>query len=112
MCHIVVIVTEMNHASKKSHFTMESKRVNARRIAHQKGNAVYTCADFGDTPCMVNGTIGEKVYDDEGSHIGWKRGRDLNLKISNTSPLGSIISTTLRLSLRSTKPSSQLLSLG
>lgn len=57
-------------------------------------------------------TIGEKVYDDEGSHIGWKRGRDLNLKISNTSPLGSIISTTLRLSLRSTKPSSQLLSLG
>ncbi len=59
----------------KSHFTMESEGVNARRIAHHNRNAAYNCAGFGDTPCIVNGSIGEKVYDDKGNHVGWKRER-------------------------------------
>ncbi len=56
-----------------SHFGLESWLDNARRSTHQRGNEVCDCADIGLPPCMVNGVIAEKVFDDKGNHVGWKK---------------------------------------
>ena len=58
-----------------THFVLELATTNDRRIKHQNGNRVCNCAEFGDQPCMTNGRIGEKVFDDEGVHVGWKRAK-------------------------------------
>ena len=39
----------------------------------QNGNDVCTCAEYGDPPCMSNGTVGEKVFNNNGVYVGWKR---------------------------------------
>ena len=57
------------------HFELEPKSTNDRRGRHQSGNDVCNCAEHGDPPCMLNGTIGEKVCDNDGVHIGWKRAK-------------------------------------
>ena len=56
-----------------SHFDLESKLMNAHRNKHQNGNEVCDCAKLGGKLCLVNGNIGEKVFDDDGLHIGWKK---------------------------------------
>ena len=62
-----------------THFEFESRSTNNRRKSHQNGNVVCDCAEYGDKPCMTNGTIGERVFDDKGLHVGWnakaKRGK-------------------------------------
>lgn len=50
-----------------------SKAVNNRRKPHQHGNEVCNCATFGDPPCKVNGSIGVKVFNDRGDHVGWEK---------------------------------------
>lgn len=58
---------------ESTHFDLESKGTNARRASHQHGNLLCNCAYLGDKTCLVNGAIGEEVYDEEGAHMGWAR---------------------------------------
>ena len=53
-----------------SHFDIEPKATDFRRMAHQNGNVVR---NRGDKPCIVNCPVGEKMYDDEGNHVGRER---------------------------------------
>lgn len=72
-------VSHLCHANRDDlcvevqHFELEPKASNDRRISHQNGSDVCNCAENGALPCMVNGTIGKKVFNDEGVHVGWKR---------------------------------------
>ena len=56
-----------------THFDMEPRWKNLRRTKHQAGNALCNCASTGDKPCIINPKIGEKIFDEEGNHIGWER---------------------------------------
>ncbi len=58
---------------ESSHFEMETRDDNTRRVSHQNGNVVCNCETFGLKPCLTNGSIGEMVYDDDGVHVGWKK---------------------------------------
>ena len=42
--------------------------MNAHRRVHQSGKEVCNCVEFGGRPCLINGDIGKKIYDDEGVH--------------------------------------------
>ena len=55
------------------HFEIEPGPTNTRRTKHQNGNEVCNCVEFGDQPCMSNSTIGEKIFNNEGVYVGWKR---------------------------------------
>ena len=60
---------------QSSHFVIENRVVNVRRMPHQNGNSVCNCADFGDRPGMVNPNVGVKVFNDQGDHVGWAPAR-------------------------------------
>ena len=42
-------------------------------MSHQSGSTLFSYATLGLKSCITNGSIGEKVYDDEDVHVGWKK---------------------------------------
>ena len=68
-----------------NHFELELHSTNSRRTIHQNGNSVCDCAEHGDRPCLTNGSIGKKVFDDEGAHVGWKSAKGKRQKRSDGS---------------------------
>ena len=67
-------VSHLCHANRDDlcleiqHIELELGTTNARRIKHQNGNDVGTCAKYGDPSCMSTGTIGGKAFNDDGVH--------------------------------------------
>ena len=48
------------------------KSIYLRRNPHQDGNEVCEYAEHDDPSYMVNGDIGEEVFDEDGVHVDWK----------------------------------------
>ena len=68
-----------------NHFELELHSTNSRRTVHQNGNSVCDCAEYGDRPCLTNGSIRKKVFDDKGAHVGWKSAKGKRQKRSDSS---------------------------
>ena len=41
-------------------------------MPHQNENEICDCVKLGYKPYLVNGNIGEKIFDENGKHLGWE----------------------------------------
>jgi len=94
-------VNSLSICIEDKHFGVETREVNREREAYQSSRMPCNCNDpqlqphLRRKPCQENGSVGEKILDDNGKHIGWKP-TDISLAMINNYKPGANIPLRLR----------------